>query len=416
MRSGWLVVGSILACCGDDGASAIDAAVDADVTDATPDAAVPACGTAALASTTFDERPPYLLAYINGGTYELANGKLRIDPTAPNRYQQWTSRYGWDLHGTSLTLELTAVPRQDVVPGAYVTYRLVSMVDPMDHVEVDLRGGQLSFRSRVGAAEQVQTLPWANQMKWRIREDAGMLILDVGDGATWTPGLTAPTRPFVGHLGLDLRVGGEAFTQAPGPVEIDSLLGAPASPGYCAAATLRDDFSASAIQPTWHPQPLDASFCVLALTAGEAVVTLPTTGFVCGFWSTLAYDLRGSSAHVHVVEPSATAGVRTRFEAESTCGESVFQYDPATGMVSCIYGSGSPLASFAYDSTSSWWRFRGTSSEVLFETSADGTAWTQRAAATTVCEPSVVTIEFGLRDNVATAPGTARFDSFNTPP
>jgi hypothetical protein len=184
-------------------------------------------------------------------------------------------------------------------------------------------------------------------------------------------------------------------------------------------ATLRDDFQDNAIAAAWSTAVSGSA--TVAETAGQARITLPssTAGSHQGYYrSTGVYDLTGDGCYLTVDTMVATGVAATMFFDLFVDTLNVLRWTQTSGTIKAqtiVGGVATDRFSASWSSTNhKYLRIREAGGSILFDTSANGTSWTNRA---TVAAPFAVTglfIQFGaLCGNVA-APGSFRVEQFNT--
>lgn len=140
-----------------------------------------------------------------------------------------------------------------------------------------------------------------------------------------------------------------------------------------------------------------------------------------GIYSSFAYDARNDRANAQVLHVVPAAGVSTFLALiydEANFTGIAHEGGNLTGYV--VHGGAARSVSVPrpYDATSDrWWQVRGDRGSIVFETSPDGTTWTElhRAAAPYWLE----SVHVGIAAQTAASPSSfesAEFDNFNLDP
>lgn len=188
---------------------------------------------------------------------------------------------------------------------------------------------------------------------------------------------------------------------------------------------LRDSFNDNIVDAVKWPNNYNTGASGLPTETGGRARVPCDTGFAA-YASDTVYTLEGSNARVRIFPPAdggaATEAVAQLLVASSTPGtDAVIEVNTATGSITFAnrVGFSDPGATvLLYSSTNhAWVRIREASGTLLFDTSADGIAWTNQHTDTAPAWVSDTDIEMQLlahRDSGAV--DFAEFDSFNITP
>lgn len=156
-----------------------------------------------------------------------------------------------------------------------------------------------------------------------------------------------------------------------------------------------------------------------AVTGGRLVLT-PNSSYT-GYATTngLSTGLINSAAFVEVVQVTSVGNGTTQTILAVESGSLGARWVYSNGSLSAQYNTGSgystTVVTLSYvNATHRWWRLSVSGGEVLFDTSTDGSTWTNRATApvaidTTTAYTYMMAGYFGTEPS----PGTAIFDNFN---
>lgn len=189
-----------------------------------------------------------------------------------------------------------------------------------------------------------------------------------------------------------------------------------------AISTLRDNFADNAQALVWHLGGSSGS-ATQAETGGQAVFTLPSSAGVGpheAWWKTQpVYDLTGDSFYITIGTMVATGVAATAYFRLYLDDTNYVQWTQTSNTLKAqkvLNGVATDLYSVSWSSTTyKYLRIRESGGSILFDSSSNGTSWTNRAT-TTVGSTFAVTalgVWFGaLCANVA-SPGSFRLDDVN---
>lgn len=184
---------------------------------------------------------------------------------------------------------------------------------------------------------------------------------------------------------------------------------------------LRDDFEDNSIAPTWAAYPYASGSATRSETSGDARITLPSSTAGThenGYYSAATYDLTNDGAFINIVQMVATgvaAYALWGFLVDANTQIRWFQQSNTIKAQKIVGGVTTDLYSATWSSTTyKYLRIRESGGNLLFDSSSNGTSWTNRH--TTTGLPIAITdlhvqIVAGC-GNVA-SPGTFQVEDFN---
>jgi hypothetical protein len=176
-----------------------------------------------------------------------------------------------------------------------------------------------------------------------------------------------------------------AHQVVPATVTLTAGSSPPPPPGSCGQITLLgDDFSGAAMPvPFWNIN--STSGINIGESSNNLVITLasPAAGDDAGYQSRAWYDLTGSSIAVDVpqmVDTSVNGFASFNIQQDDKNDVEILQQK---GYIFFAKGK-TDVASMPYDPVQQrWWQLREAGGTLYYETSPDGTSWTQRAMTAT---------------------------------
>lgn len=189
-----------------------------------------------------------------------------------------------------------------------------------------------------------------------------------------------------------------------------------------AISTLRDNFSDNAQALVWHLGGSTGS-ATQNETGGQAVFTLPSSAGVGpheSYWKTQpVYDLTADSFYVNIGTMVATGVAATAYYRLYLDDNDYVQWTQTSGTLKAqkvLAGVATDLYSVAWSSTTyKYLRIRESGASILFDSSSNGTTWTNRAT-TTVASTFAVTalgVWFGASCGNVASPGAFKLDDVN---
>jgi hypothetical protein len=184
-------------------------------------------------------------------------------------------------------------------------------------------------------------------------------------------------------------------------------------------ATLRDNFTDNSESPAWG-----ASFTLgsatKAETGGQAVFTLPssTAGTHQAFYrSAAAYDLTGDSFYINIGTMVATGVAASAFFDLFADANNALRWTQTSGTLKAqtiVAGVATDLYSVAWSAaTYKYLRIRESGGNVLFDSSTNGTSWTNRASVAAPFAVTALFVQFGATCGNVASPGSFRLDDVN---
>jgi hypothetical protein len=189
-------------------------------------------------------------------------------------------------------------------------------------------------------------------------------------------------------------------------------------------ASLTDTFGGTSVDTTkWT---VTQNLATVTEASGSLNITPnANTGSAWGYVASVGtYTLVGSSAAVQAVSVVSSGGnVDNQFSLlldGSNYVQWLYQQGTLYG-ISIVGGVRTNVAVLTYDSVAhAWWRIRESAGTTYWETTADGSAWTQRGTATTASlfPLNSIKVTFYVETFGAglASPGQARYANLNTPP
>ncbi len=186
-------------------------------------------------------------------------------------------------------------------------------------------------------------------------------------------------------------------------------------------ASLRDDFTNNVIDPTWTTYPFLQGSATRSETGGQAVITLPSSTAGThenGYYSAATYDITGDGAFVTVgtmVATGVAAYALWGFLIDASNQIRWFQQSGTLKAQKIVAGITTDLFSVTWSSTThKYLRIRESGGTIFFDTSTNGTSWTNRASIVGV--PFAVTalyVEIVAGCGNVASPGSFKLDEFN---
>ncbi len=385
-----------------------------------PDGGPPAgvCGNLTLLQDSFDSGGPQPLfnSFAEpGATLSETGGQLNINFNANSDfYAGYTAAYLYDFHDAAFEVAVAEVGGVNTI--IEVRNHLGNSAQ-LVHDSGEVYAGIFNV---AGSGTLAQRAWNPAERFWRIREDDGEMVWELStDRQTWSE-LHRRALPFpVDHVrGL---VSGDGGIPTASRIRFDDVnVGAPNSV-FCPVDQLRDDFATSPLRPPWDPYTNTG--CTLTETGGNLVATwTSSTGNVfCGLNSLNLWDLsRGTGivvdgtafprianfvSYIQIDEVGSSTADRLEtsldgnslefrvVENDAIARNRVLTFDPVAHR---------------------WWRTRGETNMIVFETSPDRSTWTEqlRADVPFPLSPMELNIGFGHYANI-TPPVTITLGGIN---
>lgn len=186
-----------------------------------------------------------------------------------------------------------------------------------------------------------------------------------------------------------------------------------------AIAYLRDDFADASIAAAWAAST--AGSATAAETGGQARFTLPssTAGtHDARFTSTALYDLTGDSCFINIDTMVATGVAAIAYFTLAIDINNYLTWTQTSGTLKAQTSVGGVLTdrySVAWNaSTYKYLRIRESGGNVLFDSSSNGTSWTNRASVAAPIAVTALSVRVGVQCGNIASPGSLRIEEFNT--
>lgn len=187
---------------------------------------------------------------------------------------------------------------------------------------------------------------------------------------------------------------------------------------------LRDDFEDNTIGAAWvGPGSGVSGSATRSETGGQAVFTLPSSAgvgpHVAQYVSGAQYDLTGDQASISIGTMVATGVAATAYFQLILDGSNWYQWVQTSGTLKAqkiVGGVAADLFSAAWSATNhKFLRIRESGGTVFFDSSTNGTSWTNRGSTTIASAFAVtaLTVAFGAQCGNVASPGSFKLDMFN---
>jgi hypothetical protein len=395
---------------------------DADVT--TPDGAVTAgrCGGMQLLADDFADGTvgPLWYSWADTGAATVETGghmAVQVQAGTADAWAGYSSASIYDLTDSALEAEVSQVG------AVYTVLEARSWDDPRAQLLVENGDTLTAAVYNTGNNGVRNTTPYvADQHRfWRIREAGGTLYWETSaDRGEWAE-LHSETNPFPPDHVHGIIAGGGQVAAGPDEMRFEQVSPGPAPAGYCAAATLVDDFATAPLRPLWDPWS-DAD-CTVLEAAGELNFAFNGTGDSwCGAESFHTYDLRDSEVVVEVSQASVDNNylsyVYVSVPRDSTTRLEIGMENGGLWLEQDLDDAEQDYAEVDWNATDHrFWRIANQDDKVILSTSPDGTTWTHHVTATPLFDLSAVKIVIAAGAWGA-GPGnavTTRFAGVNVP-
>lgn len=189
-----------------------------------------------------------------------------------------------------------------------------------------------------------------------------------------------------------------------------------------ALSTLRDNFSDNSVSASAWVATATGSATV-AETSGQARCTLPSStagSHIARYTSRYTYDLTSASWYINVETMVSTSVAATAFFQLYLDGSNALQWIQVSGTLtarSLIKGATTTLYTVTWNaSTYKYLRIRADTTTVYFDSSTNGTSWTNRATVAISALTFPITdlfVDFGATCGNVASPGSLRLDDVN---
>jgi len=179
----------------------------------------------------------------------------------------------------------------------------------------------------------------------------------------------------------------------------------------------RDDFTDGVIAPIWAGGYHSGS-ATIAESGGQLVATLPnaTAGtHTAGYQTPLAWDLTGDGCAITIGTMVSTAvAASATFQIDGANLVQWYQQSNTINVQKVVAGVATSLYSAAWSaSTYKYLRIRESGGTIFFDSSTNGTSWTNRASVANPFAITSVAINIGASCGNVASPGSFRVDDFN---
>ena len=186
-------------------------------------------------------------------------------------------------------------------------------------------------------------------------------------------------------------------------------------------ATLRDDFADNSQAAAWSESYVTGS-ATKAESGGQAVFTLPNlTGGTheAAYKSAATYDLTGDGAYINIGTMVATGVAATAFFDLVKDSSNYYRWRQVSNAITArkvVAGVETQLFTATWNATTyKYLRIRESGGTVYFDSSSNGTSWTNRATSTLSGDFAItdLAIAFGASCGNVASPGSFRLDDYN---
>jgi hypothetical protein len=386
------------------------------------DGAVPrSCGHASAIADDFDGQISWaVMESADGATVETSGGRavLTLPANATGSPEATIhSHMRFDVRGDSVTLDMPQMVNTSTDAAA----EIVLTATWRDYVEFYQQNGTLWLKSWAGGSQQTAiSLPYnPTAHRWiRYREDGGTLYWETSpDGETWNTQHTIQTPDYIARSNLWISVYTSSGEIDSGALEVESVNGGGTpSQGWCPATDFTDDFDDNDRGLDWNYWDTN---CVAAIQSGR-VRFAPDSDLTadCGFELTTAWDLRGESIHIEIPQVVTATDATTYFSITDYNGSQASFNIQNGGLGLWLCDPNCSMSAITYSPTDHrWLRYRDDGGELLFETSPDGTNWTERLRRTPGFGLGQISVTMGVAAPTASsAPGETLIDNYNVVP
>jgi hypothetical protein len=346
---------------------------------------------------------------------------VTLPPNVGAGYAGYATGNWIDLRGGRVYVE---VP-QSIDPASEAEAWLTLRRDGSNRLYVYQNGPSLYFAQRVdGSITDHDEVTYDSSLHrwWSIREQDGRIYWESStNGIDWDPHGDAPTPWFADAVRVEIAAGMWQAEPSPGNMHIDNFNGGTATGRWCKTASRSDDFEDGQAGVQWA-QAFDGA-CVRNETGGRLTLAPATSSTnYCGYMSGTLFELSDSQMWVEVPETTGTDPSSITFFKVETFGNNfleIVKTGPDLVFHARVDGAEVPYNEVPYDPTAHrWWRIRAQGQMVYWDTSPDGTTWTERGSGTRPdFDLDRVNVVLGAGvSGTSGSPGTAAFDNYNRLP
>jgi len=388
------------------------------------------CGTTEVLADDFDDgsvTSDWWYSAGLGATAEETGGERVItlpDGQSQSSWSGFSTNRLVRLTDQRVLLEVPTAPNPATTANAFMHV----VYDGQNYLTLGVRLGQLLAAQNLNDTwTQLTAIPYdaAAHRWWQLREEGGTTYWETSpDGQDWTTQVTRPTRELFPMDLVQIEHGAstEGMEVAPGEAHFDNLMGGgtPADP-WCPISSLSDDFDDDTASRMWSWASYEGGGCQLDETGGQLVVSLDGSAIDCAYLSSQRFDVTGQALFVEVPSIDTTIpNLYTFFRAEIDSANG-YEFVVSDGLLVARVEVDDNLMGQAFPNYDPidhrWWRIREASGDVIWETSPDGTSWTELAKTAAVLPVDALTVVLGA--GVATATtmtGDVAFDNLDVAP
>jgi hypothetical protein len=346
------------------------------------------------------------------GTSSVSSGQANLPVTSVSFA---TTPVAYNLIGSSVSVCAVSMPDIETggAGGTIAGLIVRNIVDTTDYLEILCYGSSgtrtIYFREAIDGATNDTTLtydPVAHRY-WRIRESGGTVFWDTSaDGATWT-NQRNKTPGAIDLTAVQLQLAGQTFgtLTAGGTAVFDNV-----NNTLPKVETLIDTFATKdTTKWGWGG--------TAAVTSGQVVLT-PTLGWTDYIFTNQFFSLLGSGVIAKLTPPNVgNGGTATDFSVSTSIANTWVGFSWYSNILAFAYKDNnvSDNTTATYDSTNhKWLRIREYNGTIYWDTSADGSWWTNRRTRVAGFPLNNVYVAFLTGySGTEPSPGTAIWDTVN---
>lgn len=323
-----------------------------------------------------------------GGLPTETGGRARVP--CDTGFAAFTSDTTYTLAASHAWVQVFPPAAGGAATEAWAQLLITSSTSGTDAIfEVNAVTNQLTMAVRVGFFDAGATTlaydPVAH--RWlRIGEAGGTLVWSTSaDGLTWTTRRTAAAPAWVADADLEIQLITHRDSGTPDFAEFDNFN---VTPSTAVFGALTDDFDAPAVDTVKWPNNYNTGDGGLPDQADGRARVPCSTGFAA-FASAEIYRLAGSQAQVQLTPPPGPGHVESYAQllilSDVAGTQLVFEVDAVTNilrMATYVDFVDEDATTLAYDPTAhAWLRIRQETTDIAWDTSSDGRAWTTQRTA-----------------------------------
>lgn len=323
-----------------------------------------------------------------GGLPTETGGRARV--ACDTGFSAFTSDNTYTLATSHAWVQVFPPAAGGAATEAWAQLLITSSTSGTDAIfEVNAVTNQLTMAVRVGFFDAGATTlaydPVAH--RWlRIGEAGGTLVWSTSaDGLTWTTRRTTAAPAWVSDADLEIQLITHRDSGTPDFAEFDNFNVIPSTAAF---GDLTDDFDAPAVDTALWPNNYNTGDGGMPDQA-DGRARVPCSDGFAAFASAEIYRLAGSQAHVQLTPPPGPGHVESYAQllilSDVVGTQLVFEVDAATNilrMATYVDFVDEDATTLPYDPAAhAWLRIRQETTDVAWDTSADGRDWTTRRTA-----------------------------------